>query len=153
MKPVTHLIYLYADNLYGYAMSQPLPTADFIWVPAAGESLDPSEILNLTDKVEVGFIYGEDLETMLSPLQHTFLKHPRPTATTLAPNLRAKTNYVVHYRNLKYYLKQCMVLIKIHHVLAFTQSPWLTSKLMKIQNLTHQDQLLPKTKLMNNIIK
>ena len=55
----------------------------------------------------------------------TFPKHRRQTATKLAPNLRAKTNYEVHYQNLNYYLKQGMMLTKIHRVPPFTQSPWL----------------------------
>ena len=78
-------------------MSQPLPTADFRWISAAQESLDP-EILNLSDEAEVGFMNEVDLdypsnihdvhnayplvperltidEIMLSPLQQTFSKH------------------------------------------------------------------------------
>ena len=31
-KDTTHLIYLDANNLYGYAMSQYLPTSNFSWV-------------------------------------------------------------------------------------------------------------------------
>ncbi|WP_411025541.1 hypothetical protein, partial [Salmonella sp. s55004] len=31
-KPQTHILYLDANNLYGWAMSQPLPTGNFEWV-------------------------------------------------------------------------------------------------------------------------
>ena len=43
----------------------------------------------------------------------------------LTPNLRDKGKYVVHYRNLKLYLQLGLVVIKVHRVLTFKQSPWL----------------------------
>ena len=39
----------------------------------------------------------------------------------LIPNLGNKTNYVVHYRNLQFYLTLGMKLTKIHKVLEFKQ--------------------------------
>ena len=41
------------------------------------------------------------------------------------PNLGYKAKYVVHYKNLKYYLPLGMKLIKIHRILSFRQSDWL----------------------------
>ena len=64
-------------------------------------------------------------ESMLSPFQLEFPANQKKTSTKLAPNLRDKKNYVRHYRNLKFYLEQGMILRKIHKVLAFKQSPWL----------------------------
>ena len=43
----------------------------------------------------------------------------------LAPNLMSKKNYVVHYRNLKYYLSQVLALKKVHKILEFKQSAWM----------------------------
>ena len=43
----------------------------------------------------------------------------------LVPNLFDKKNYVVHFRNLKFYLAQRLKLIKIHGILQFEQSQWL----------------------------
>ena len=43
----------------------------------------------------------------------------------LVPDLLPKNNYVVHYRNLKYYLSKGWVLTKVHKILEFKQSAWM----------------------------
>ena len=43
----------------------------------------------------------------------------------LIPNLGNKTNYVVHPKNLQFYLSLGMKLTKIHRVLKFNQSNWM----------------------------
>ena len=43
----------------------------------------------------------------------------------LIPNLGDKVKYVVHYRNLQYYLLLGMKLVKVHRILKFKQSNWL----------------------------
>ena len=43
----------------------------------------------------------------------------------LVPNLMSKKNYVIHYRNLQYYLSQRWVLRKVHKILEFKQSAWM----------------------------
>ena len=43
----------------------------------------------------------------------------------LVRNLRDKIMYVVHYRNLQYYLSLGMKLIKVYRILKFRQSNWL----------------------------
>ena len=36
-KPSSHILYLHANNLYGFAMSQPLPTGAFRWEGDCGK--------------------------------------------------------------------------------------------------------------------
>ena len=43
----------------------------------------------------------------------------------LIPNLMPKKNYVIHYRNLPYYLSQGWILKKVHKILEFKQSAWM----------------------------
>ena len=45
----------------------------------------------------------------------------------LVSNLRNKTNYIIHYRNLKLYLELGLRLTNVHCALSFNQLPWLKS--------------------------
>ena len=144
LKPITHLIYLDANNLYGWAMSQMLPTGSFKWVRVC---LD--DICDTADDADFGYILEVDMEypdaihgrhsdyplapeklsiheEMLSPFQKLhFPKGRKKTTEKLTPHLQSKTNYVVHYRNLKFYLEQGMVVTCVHRVLKFKQEAWL----------------------------
>lgn len=44
----------------------------------------------------------------------------------LVPDLNPKLNYVVHYRNLKYYIEAGLKVSKVHRVLSFEQGAWLS---------------------------
>ena len=45
----------------------------------------------------------------------------------LIPSLMPKNNYVVHYRNLKFYLSNKLILKKVHKILEFKQRDWMKS--------------------------
>ena len=47
----SYLQYLDADNLYGCAMSQPLPTGGFKWV-----DVNPNEISELATRTDKGYV-------------------------------------------------------------------------------------------------
>lgn len=71
------------------------------------------------------------------------------------PNLGSKTKYVVHYRNLKYYLSHGLQLTKIHRVISFTQSSWLqpyikfNTQMRRVAKTTFEKDLF---KLLNNAV-
>jgi len=48
-----------------------------------------------------------------------------PDSEKLLLTLEDKNNYVVHYRNLQFYLKQGMKLKRVHRVLEFEQECWM----------------------------
>ncbi|GET54475.1 hypothetical protein GLOIN_2v1775922 [Rhizophagus irregularis DAOM 181602=DAOM 197198] len=43
----------------------------------------------------------------------------------LIPNLFDKDEYVVHYRNLQYYVSQGLVIKKVYEAIKFEQAPWM----------------------------
>ena len=147
----SYITYLDANNLYGWAMSQYLPVGDYRW---ENRQFDDETIISLPDEGVRGYVFEVDLEYPsdlhdkhsdypLAPEATSFDASPfmnniaekldsKPVKTTkLVPNLCDKTNYVVHYRNLKFYLNQGLKLKKVHRVLSFEQSPWLADYISK----------------------
>ena len=116
------------SNLYGGAMSQHLPYGGFKWVKTTNETVN--RVLNKKDNslhgyfLEVYSEYPENLhekhsdypvapekikikEEWLSPYCLEMKKEhdiKRGGVNKLVPNLTSKYNYIVHYRNLQYYL-------------------------------------------------
>ena len=67
----------------------------------------------------------------------------------------SKKNYVVHYRNLKYYLSQGLILEKVQRILEFKESAWMklyidfnTQKRKEATNETDKNLF----KLLNNAV-
>jgi len=80
---------------------------------------------------------------------------PLSKAPKLIPNLRSKTQYVLHFRALKAYVKLGCVVTKVHKVLWFEQSAYMaryiqynTERRAKAATVLEKDML----KLMNNAI-
>ena len=147
-KPSSHILYLDANNLFGWAMSQPLPTGAFRWEEDC-ERLAKTIVDHPADEPE-GFIlevdleYPEDLHNAhnayrlapehmvvqkkwMSEYQHSLLGFGvAPTEVEKpVPSLRNKDRYVLHYRNLQLYTSLGMRLTKVHRALQFDQSPWM----------------------------
>ena len=140
-QPSSHILYLDANNLYGWAMSQYLPTGGFRWVDDC-EQLVKTIAEQSADSPE-GYILEVDLEypehnsyplapermviqkEWMSEYQHNLLGVVvAPTEVEkLVPNLRNKDRYVLHYRNLQLYMSLGMRLKRVHRALRFDQSP------------------------------
>ncbi|GFV68904.1 uncharacterized protein TNCV_1985681 [Trichonephila clavipes] len=107
---IKYLMYLDANNLYGYAMSKYLPVKDFVW---SDNNLAEQDILNLSNESDVGYIlevdleYPSDLHDKRSdfPLAPENKPPPNYKEPRLLTTLEPKTKYVLHYSNLKLYLK------------------------------------------------
>ena len=120
-KESKYIMYLDANNLYGYAMRQPLPTDGFRW-------MDSPKLDNWRD---VQCILEVDLEypTELHDLHNEYpLAAERLTVgrvEKLVPNLNNKTNYVIHHKTLKLYTSLGLRITKIHKGITFNERAWL----------------------------
>ena len=157
-KPSTFIQYLDANNLYGWAMSQKLPTHGFKWI-----DVDKSSVLKLLEKKDTnqGFIFEVDLEYPSSlwkshndyPLAPERIKIDK--VDKLICSFLPKKNYVLHYKNLKQYLEEGMILKKVHHGLKFYQSPWMEPYIRKNTDLRKEAKNAFENdffKLMNNSV-
>ncbi|KAK5644575.1 hypothetical protein RI129_005875 [Pyrocoelia pectoralis] len=137
----SYLMYFDINSLYGVTMCEPLPYGDFSFV----EDFENLDILNHPDDADIGYIvecdldYPEELHRLHSDLP-LGPEHMVPSGSKLKKlllTLYPKRNYIVHYRNLKLYLKHGLRLAKIHRVLRFKQSSWL-KKYIDLNTLMRQ---------------
>ena len=96
-----YIPYLDANNLYGWAMRHKLPVKDFRW-------MSEDELENWGSKpciLEVDLEYPKELHDFHSeyPLAPEQLQIDK--VKKLVPNLYDKKKYVLHYENLKLYLR------------------------------------------------
>lgn len=126
-KPTSYILAIDGINLYGCVMSEYLPYRDFRWLDK--KDIADFDITNVQNDSETGYILEVDLlypqeihdlhddfplapehitvqKEMLSKYQKTVLHSLnlkfQKGVKTLIPNLFNKSNYIVHYRNLKY---------------------------------------------------
>jgi len=165
------LLYLDANNLYGWAMSQELPTKDFKWE-------ESEEYYKHIPKgrgciVECDLEYTEDCkqktknyplapehfvatEDMLSDYQLDLLDNQKTKLgkeKKLFLTLYNKKNYVVHDSILKDYIKLGMKVTKVHRTISFEESDWLKSYIdfnTKQRKKAETDFEKDLWKLMNN---
>ena len=118
-SPTKYITYLDANNLYGWAMSKPLPTGGFKWMENLNNWRNRPCIL------EVDLEYPKELHDAHNdyPLAPESLKVGN--VDKLIPNLRNKERYIVHRENLLLYTSLGMKITKIHRGIAFNESPWL----------------------------
>ena len=157
-KPFTFIQYLDANNLYGWAMSQKLPTHGFKWM-----DINIPSVLKLLEKkdTKIGYIFEVDLEYPQSlweehndyPLAPERIK--MGNVDKLISSLPPKTHYVLHYKNLKQYLEEGMILKKVHRGIKFNQSCWMEPYIRKNTELRKEAKNAFEKdffKLMNNSV-
>ena len=125
-------------------MSEYLSYGGYKWL----KNVDEFDVMSISEKSPIGYFLKVDLEypDELHELHNDYPLAPEKLVVTndmlskyckkivdkydikvggvkkLIPNLRNKTKYVLHYRNIQLYLSLGMKLTKIHKVLKFKQS-------------------------------
>ena len=150
-EPSTYIQYLDANNLYGWAMSQSLPTHGFKWM----KNLTIDTLMSILDKANCsmtdpkeqggfggrhsrrGYIFEVDLEC---PPDLWTAHNDYPLATEkmivngvekLICHFKPRKNDVVHYRNLRQYLEMGMRITAVHRGISFYQSSWMEPYIRK----------------------
>ena len=96
----TYITYLEANNLYGSAMSKPLPTHGFKWMKVS--ELETWELHSCI--LEVDLEYPRSLHDLHSDYSLAPEQIEVNKVNKFIPNLWNKKKYVIHYENLKQYL-------------------------------------------------
>ena len=148
------ILYIDANNLYGWAMNQYLPTGDFkkIKFGCEHDSVLMNEIkvdiLSTLDDNEYSYFIECDLEypaeikektknfpfcpyqtkadaDLFSAYMNNVNQPNYKPTSKLICDVTNKSKYMIHYRMFKFYLNQGMKVTKIHTIYRFKQSPWL----------------------------
>lgn len=85
-KDYTYILYVDANNLYGWAMSQFLPTGDFHWV----DNADKFNVMNIDDNDSSGYI----LEVDLTYPDNIHDLHMDPNESTWFKTFKTVTNFI-----------------------------------------------------------
>ena len=166
------ILYIDANNLYGHSMSEPLPYDKIKF----DDDIKLDDILNTPDDSDIGYFIEVDLKYTVNIKEKTknfpfapvnkktdpdnyndYMKEIKPDtyiqSSKLICDWSDKKNCLIHYRMLKFYMKQGMIIEKIHSVISFKQSKWLekyinfnTQKRNKAKNDFEKDFY----KLLNN---
>ena len=150
-KESSYIMYLDANNLYGWAMSQPLPYRNFKRLQNKPKEIEDWLLYINTKYNGIGKIYEVDFEypSELQDLHNDYpcaaekikvtdemlsdyckdiknkFKISSGNVHKLIPTLNDKEKYLLHEKNLKLYLSLGLKLREVHRVLQFDEKPWL----------------------------
>ena len=138
------ILYIDANNLYGWAMSESLPYDEI----KHDNNVNLEDILNTRDDSDIGYFVEVDLKypdnikerTKVFPFApmnkkfnpdnfNDYMKEIKPDNYTSTKKLICdwsdKKNYLIHYRMLKFYVRHGMIIDKVQNIISFKQSKWL----------------------------
>ena len=151
----TYLLYVDANNLYGWAMSKKLPIDGFMCCDDL-KKFTCEFIRNYDDDIDTGYLPEVDIEYPKylhdSHREKTFLAIKKDKLLT---TLEDKENYVVHIATLKKALNHGLKLMKVHSAISFRQEAWLKPYIDKNTELrtdAKYDFEKDFSKLMNNAV-
>ena len=130
-KPTRYLQYLDANNLYGWARSQPLPTGKFRWIELRKDWNPKTIVEELAAKKNYGYLlevdvaYPKELHDYHNDLPFMCAKVKLNGVEKLVPNLYYKKKYIIHIKALAQAIDHGLVLERIHRCIEFKQSAWM----------------------------
>ena len=142
------ILYVDQNNLDGHSMSQHLPTGNFqlfekfsITESSLGKMLNTRDCSNTSCVLIVDLIYPERIKEksenfplcpenrVTNPKNFTEYMKERVSKqynpTKLICDQTNKEYYIVHYRNIKFYVRIGMIISQVHRIFSIDQSPWL----------------------------
>ena len=167
------IMYLDANNLYGYSMSKPLPYKNFKW-SNNDLTLDPNNLQTGIYEVDIeipeelhdkfkNYPLCPEIKSIIEDMLSEYQKYLNDKLNDkysqkdkkLILDLLPEKNYKIYYKNLEYYLKLGIKVTKVHRILTFDEKPFLkehidlnTELRKKSKNELEKDLF----KLMNNAI-
>lgn len=148
--PPSEIAYFDCVNMYGFNLGKRLPLNNFHWLTNDEiKNFDVNDISNDSEKgyiLEVDLTYPSHLHDLhndfplapekieISPSQWSPYMHEIAASSCmqigkgtqkLIPHFGPRKHYVIHYCNLKFYLKMGLQLDRIHRILGFSQSRWM----------------------------
>ena len=129
----SYLMYLDANNLYGWAMSQKLPVNGFMWYNDHLSDFNEDFIKNYNENSDEGYFLEVDIEypkqLWSSHKDLPFLPERKKLEKVekLVCSIEDKEKYVIHIRALKQALNNGLKLKEVHRVIKFQQKAWLKS--------------------------
>ena len=128
--PSSYLMYLDANNLYGWAMCKKLPVDGFKWIDNL--SIFTEDVIKYYNKnsnagyfLEVDIKYPKELFNKQKDLPFLPNREKINKAEKLVTTIEDKEKYVLHIAALKQALNHGLVLEKLHRVIEFRQEVWL----------------------------
>ena len=138
------ILYVDANKLYGWAMSEYLPYDEI----KLDNNAELEDILNTPDDSDIGYFIEVDLKYPDNIKEKTnnfpfapvnqkinsddfsdYIKEIKPDTYAQTKKLICdwsdKKNYLIHYRMSKFHVRHGMIIDKVHEIISFKQSKWL----------------------------